>query len=802
MFFKISKQHQRWLCTATTLVLLTLGSSAVANADTTSTSISQPVTTAQQLNANSISQAANSTLSLSTTASNTSVQPIVTAQPLRASYAASQNQNATQTDAVDLSWMNANMNTGTFFQMKSQGVKYAIIQLTKGDYMQDPYAAEQVNDATAAGLGVAAYHFTKFNSRQGAINEANYFADRAQQLNLPTNTLMFADVEDQRNEYPGVVNDLRAFFDQLSSRGYWNHGVYTGLWFDRTYPVSTVVGRNRTWIAQYTYDHQATPAQIAAKHAAGYGAWQYTGYNGGYNVAGYGTLDGTIDLGLLSSAIGPSSAAHLDQFELDPVTNSLQVSGWFASNANNSKDSNRYIILLDSHHREIGRQKVNAGSRQDVQRAYPGLYGAGQSGFTSQFSLTNQALRRAISDSEPLTVIFRDSASADGNSNYNDFWFAQRQLSQNVGFVDQFTVNNGVLTVSGWHATDQSLTRPYQWIILYDQTNHQEVARQQVASQARSDVARAYPHVIGAGQSGFSASFNIANYPALSAALLNGDTIQVVARYSCSQSNGEITPVDLWMKSQNFGSANAAWLDNFQISDHLLNVAGWYADDRAAGANHPYIIIFDQSTGHEVAREWIQPILRDDVAKAYPAIYQAGKSGFDTDFNLGQNGSLANAITRGDRLQVVARYSNQNDGEGDYTQHWFDAHAFTANDAFLDNFKYDASKQAITVNGWHCADQAVGRPYHYDILLDATNGHELSRVQSNISQRSDVAKAYPTVYNSASSGFNASFALTPQIQSALASHHRLQLVDRYSAAKDGDSDYVDYWFNSQVLRSY
>lgn len=67
--------------------------------------------------------------------------------------------------------------------------------------MHDPYAAEQVRDAYAAGLGVSAYHFTKFTDHNSAVAEANYFADHADQLGLPASTLMFADVEDPLNEY-------------------------------------------------------------------------------------------------------------------------------------------------------------------------------------------------------------------------------------------------------------------------------------------------------------------------------------------------------------------------------------------------------------------------------------------------------------------------------------------------------------------------------------------------------------------------------------------------------------------------
>ena len=392
--------------------------------------------------------------------------------------------NVTNADALDLSWMNGGMNEGTFVQIRNQGVKYVIIQLTKGTYLHDPYAEEQVRDAYAAGLGVSAYHFAKFNSRGTAIAEANYFADRADQLHLPKNTLMFADVEDPLNKYPGVVNDLRAFFDQLNARGYWNHGVYTGQYFDSVYHVSSVVGRNRTWIAQYPADHQATPARRATKAAMGYGAWQYTGYNGGYKVAGYDSLDGTVDLGLLSSAIAPgfTSAANLDRFDIDTANQQVNISGWFASYGNRGKDGHHFVILLDNKGHEIARQKVQPGQRADVKNAYYYLYGAEKSGYMTHFSLDNPVLARAIANGEPLSIIFRSTESVDGNSNFNDYWFQGQSLNKNLSCLDDFTVNNGRLHLSGWHIADQSINQsslpvgdlswPNDWLRSCSSTGH------------------------------------------------------------------------------------------------------------------------------------------------------------------------------------------------------------------------------------------------------------------------------------------------------------------------------------------
>lgn len=88
-------------------------------------------------------------------------------------------------------------------------------------------------------------------------------------------------------------------------------------------------------------------------------------------------------------------------------------------------------FLLDQNNHEIARQRVNTTARPDVANVYRYLYGAGNSGFSASFDLSNPALRLALSSGSKLTVIFRNSAAADGNSNYSDHWFNQQGVLQN-----------------------------------------------------------------------------------------------------------------------------------------------------------------------------------------------------------------------------------------------------------------------------------------------------------------------------------------------------------------------------------
>ena len=59
------------------------------------------------------------------------------------------------------------------------------------------------------------------------------------------------------------------------------------------------------------------------------------------------------------------------------------------------------------------------------------------------------------------------------------------------------------------------------------------------------------------------------------------------------------------------------------------------------------------------------PTQREDVAKAYPNVYNSGQSGFDLKI------PLTNKNIAGHDLQVVMRYSDDvNNGEGNYQDIW------------------------------------------------------------------------------------------------------------------------------------
>lgn len=843
--------------------------------------------------------------------------PVTSRAVTTAAYAAT--NNLTTADTLDISAYQPNISEETFRQYHNQGINNVIVKLSESTGWTNGYAQQQVSRAQAAGMAVSAYHFVRFTTAAQAQAEAQLFARMARSVGLGNDTLMIADVEDvPQTRYAGIVNNLNVFFQTLSSLGYTNHGVYTGLSYDQQYNVSSTVGKARTWIAMYYLDYSANAARSNYMRSLGYGAWQYTDrWNG--------SIDASIDFGMFANYAGhqTTSAANLDNFNINANNNTLDVAGWFADNNNEGKN-NRYVILLDQDNgnREITRQQVNAVSRPDVANAFSGIYGAGTSGFNASFALTG-SLADAIANGHHIRVIIRYTSSSDGNSNYNDhqfngtafnanvasldglqvsqsginvagwhaadqsinrqyhyvilidattkseiarqlvansirndveqayaniynssnsgfsanfimndklrtalqngdslqvisrytddlngnsntvdYWFNPQVYNQNQASLDDFSVYNGQLRVTGWHAADRSVVEPYQWIILIDNQTGKEVARAQAITTRRDDVQNAYPNILNADNSGFVANFDIADTPGLRAAILDGHSLKVVARYSDNNNGGEGHQTDYWFNSVHdlYNNQSAQKLESFGIDHNQIKATGWYADNRSVAAKAMYIILFDASTNRELGRQKVSAAnrMRPDIASSNGNIANAGMSGFDVAFDINDAG-ITKALKNGDRLQIIARYTDDDlGGEGNYAQHFFDAQSFQNNNACLDSFRVD-NDGSIQASGWHVSNQVAGRAYHYVILYDATTGREITREQAKSAQRPDVQSAYSNVYNSLNSGFNVKFASSPAIRQAINSGHNLQIIDRYSADSYGNSDYVDYWFTPRRL---
>lgn len=228
---------------------------------------------------------------------------------------------------------------------------------------------------------------------------------------------------------------------------------------------------------------------------------------------------------------------------------------------------------------------------------------------------------------------------------------------------------------------------------------------------------------------------------------------------------------------------NQGWLDHVSYANGQLSASGWHVADASANEPYHYVIVCDQTTRQQLASRQVPTTSRHDVNNAYPQVANSGQSGWSTTFNIDSNAWL------NDNLQLVSRYSDSatgNGGSGHYTDFWYNAVASDRrNVANLDSARVD--HQRLVVSGWHATDASYGRSNHYLILL--LNGREVARQRVTNTKRNDVGQVYCNIYNADHSGWATSFNLTPDMYNGT-----LQLISRYSASNDGNSNYVDYWF--------
>lgn len=104
-------------------------------------------------------------------------------------------------DFIDVSSWNNNLKVSDYVKIKNYGIKSVIVKLTEATSYQNPYAADQIKNAHAAGLKVHVYHYSWFTSVAAARREAEYFAALAKKLQLSSSTIMVNDIEE-----PKIIN--------------------------------------------------------------------------------------------------------------------------------------------------------------------------------------------------------------------------------------------------------------------------------------------------------------------------------------------------------------------------------------------------------------------------------------------------------------------------------------------------------------------------------------------------------------------------------------------------------------------
>jgi flagellum-specific peptidoglycan hydrolase FlgJ len=452
---------------------------------------------------------------------------------------------------------------------------------------------------------------------------------------------------------------------------------------------------------------------------------------------------------------------------------SMYIRGWHVATDAEGKN-NAFVIILDSNtNQELARYKITPTTRNDVGSAYSKVTNSANSGFEISVPFTSQFAGKNV------TVISRYSSSSDGNSDYVDYNFSA-DFNKNVGNIDNFSLNeDGTISVSGWHAADATVTDTNHFIILYDATTNKEVTQIKVDNSQRNDVAGAYGDVYNSVNSGFNVKMKYS-------ASLVGHTLKVVSRYSSSaEGNGASgSYVDYWSDGKVFGQ-NQSSLDSFDVQGKSLVVSGWHANNDSIELNNRFIIIYDATKGTEIGRYNVDSVERRDVQNYLPSVFNADKSGFSLNIQLTQE-------MIGDDIQVISRYSSQNDGEGYKVDNYFTPKKFNQSAASLDNFSIDGDK--ITISGWDANDYGAGLDNRFIILYDKTKNKEITRINISDIDRQDVADQFGGYYNASKSGFSISIKLTNAMIG-----DELQVVSRYSNSKDGEGIKTDHWFDTKTF---
>ncbi|WP_225361522.1 C39 family peptidase [Limosilactobacillus reuteri] len=452
--------------------------------------------------------------------------------------------------------------------------------------------------------------------------------------------------------------------------------------------------------------------------------------------------------------------------------NDLHVSGWQATNQAAGKD-NRYLVAYDSTtNTELGRTPVTENvARPDVAKAYPEVVNVKDSGY--QATMNNLDWSKVKSVDDQIHIVSRYSDAANGEGNYVSYWYAPKKLApantSNQGSLDSFNISNGQLTVTGWHATDYSQVENNHYLILFDNTNKTQVKSIKITNVARPDVAKAYPTVATAGQSGFNANFGTVN-------LTPGHNYSIVSRYSTldggNGDNGQSKTTDYWFAPVTLNQ-QASYVDSFTKTDNGYNVKGWMVSDQSINKPNAYLILLND--GQEIARTKVELTDRPDVAKVYPSIYNSQKSGFNGEFKV--DSAKANGT-----LKVIMRFAGDDANKNFSDQYSQD---YPTNAGNFDNIHVTASQ--VSLSGWHASTQAGNKPYEWLIVLD-NNGQELYRqeITGKGLGRNDIQNVYPYIEGANKSGFQ---IVIPTQENML--HKVVKIINRLTDDPAGNGNYID-----------
>ncbi|GKQ43163.1 hypothetical protein RD055328_10860 [Companilactobacillus sp. RD055328] len=212
-----------------------------------------------------------------------------------------------------------------------------------------------------------------------------------------------------------------------------------------------------------------------------------------------------------------------DLNELYINNNAIHARGWHASSDSKSHPYS-YLFLLDANtYSEIKRVKINRTQRIDVGSAYPNIINSEQSGFENDFKIDNTMYGKNV------VVMSRYSSTPDGNGDNIDY-ISSKQLTikapkTNEASLDHLEITKNNIHLDGWQADNNSINKPYSYVILLDTATGREYSRFKISRVQRPDVQAAYPELYNSLNSGFNLDIPITDE-------MRGHSFKLLVRYS------------------------------------------------------------------------------------------------------------------------------------------------------------------------------------------------------------------------------------------------------------------------------
>ena len=146
-----------------------------------------------------------------------------------------------------------------FNAAKAWGAQFAIVKVSEGETYFNPSAPAQVKNATAVGLHVHGYNFSRFVGDEAkAVHEANHYVANAKQIGLTGDSVHFLDYEEQKGSQASNTTAVITFFRALINQGFKKVGFYSyygmrSLWdINRIRTeVAAMGGSFVFWLANY-----------------------------------------------------------------------------------------------------------------------------------------------------------------------------------------------------------------------------------------------------------------------------------------------------------------------------------------------------------------------------------------------------------------------------------------------------------------------------------------------------------------------------------------------------------------------